>query len=97
MHAVIVTFEVLPEKVDLFRDAILANAATSLEMESGCVTFDVLQSPAAPQFMLYEIYRSAEAFKVHLGMSHFHDFDRLSSAWVVSKKVEEYGRIESAT
>ncbi|BDB27245.1 antibiotic biosynthesis monooxygenase [Cupriavidus sp. P-10] len=97
MHAVIVTFEVLPEKVDLFRDAILANAAISLETEPGCVTFDVLKSPTAPQFMLYEIYRNADAFQLHLGMSHFHDFDRISTDWVVSKKVEEFGRINNVT
>ncbi|WP_454732828.1 MULTISPECIES: putative quinol monooxygenase [Cupriavidus] len=95
MHAVVVTIEVLPEKRNAFRDAILTNAAQSLAIEPGCFTFDVLESPTEPAFLLYEIYRDAAAFKDHLAMRHFHDFDRTTSAWLVSKKVAEYGRLES--
>ncbi|WP_454726996.1 MULTISPECIES: putative quinol monooxygenase [Cupriavidus] len=95
MHAVVVTIEVRPEKRDVFRDAILTNAAQSLAIEPGCLTFDVLESPRGPAFLLYEIYRDADAFKDHLAMRHFHDFDRATGDWVVSKTVAEYGRLES--
>ncbi|WP_420993137.1 putative quinol monooxygenase [Cupriavidus sp. 30B13] len=94
MHAVVVTIEVLPEKRNAFRDAILTNAAQSLAAEPGCLTFDVLENPKSPEFLLYEIYRDAEAFREHLAMRHFHDFDRASSEWVVKKQVAEYGRLE---
>ena len=46
-------------------EKLAANAAAA-RAEPGCLTFDVLVHPEDPdRIMLYEVYRSEEAFKEH--------------------------------
>ncbi|MEW5827396.1 MAG: antibiotic biosynthesis monooxygenase [Chloroflexota bacterium] len=67
----IVYLEVKPEKMDTFIAEAAANARASLS-EPGVVRFDFLQQTDAPtKFMLYEVYRSAEALEAHRHTGHF--------------------------
>jgi autoinducer 2-degrading protein len=91
---VTVTFDVRSGKRDDFRRAILANASESLSLEPGCRTFDVCESAGSNEFFLYEIYDDEAAFKRHLTMDHFREFDTLSAGWVVDKCVLTYHRID---
>lgn len=69
--AVIVYVHVLPEAVEAFRTATLANAAASIR-EPGVVRFDVAQESADPtRFALIEVYRGPEGAAAHKQTAHY--------------------------
>jgi autoinducer 2-degrading protein len=69
--AVFVFVHVLPEMVEAFRAASLANAAASIG-EPGCVRFDVVQETAdATRFVLIEVYRGQEGAAAHKQTAHY--------------------------
>ena len=69
--AVVVYVHVLPESVEAFRAASLANAAASPH-EPGCVRFDVVQETADPtRFVLIEVYRGQEGAAAHKQTVHY--------------------------
>jgi len=69
--AVFVYVHVLPESVEAFRAASLANAAASIG-EPGCVRFDVIQETAdATRFVLIEVYRGKEGAAAHKETAHY--------------------------
>jgi quinol monooxygenase YgiN len=73
--AVVVDFLVHPERVDEFRSAMLKQAKDSLDLEEGCLQFDVFTDSASPEtFVLYELYRDEQAFEEHLASKHLADF-----------------------
>jgi autoinducer 2-degrading protein len=95
IQVVTVTFQVKPEHCDSFREAILANAASSLENEPGCCVFDVSETPGG-MFFLYEVYRDQAAFDRHLTTPHFGKFDAASAPWIMDKKFVPYELISKA-
>ena len=63
MHIVIVTIDVKPEVTDRFITAMLENARNSVELEPGCLRFDVVRDEQNPnRIYLYEVYRDKSAF-----------------------------------
>ena len=69
--AVVVYVHVLPESVEAFRAASLANAAASIG-EPGVVRFDVMQESANPtRFALFEVYRGQEGAAAHKQTAHY--------------------------
>ena len=69
--AVLIYVHVLPDQVEAFRAASLANAAASLR-EPGCVRFDVAQETADPtRFVLVEVYRGQEGAAAHKQTAHY--------------------------
>jgi (4S)-4-hydroxy-5-phosphonooxypentane-2,3-dione isomerase len=69
--AVLVYVHVLPESVEAFRVASLANAAASIR-EPGIVRFDVMQETADPTcFVLVEVYRGQEGAAAHKQTTHY--------------------------
>ena len=94
MLIICVTFTIHDAHVASFREAILANANTSLKDEPGCVKFDVCQSADGSTFFLYEQYVNDGAFEAHLRTRHFLDFDALSAGWVKDKQVARYYLVE---
>jgi (4S)-4-hydroxy-5-phosphonooxypentane-2,3-dione isomerase len=69
--AVLVSVHVLPDAVDAFRAASLANAGASVH-EPGVVRFDVIQESADPtRFVLIEVYRNAEGSAAHKQTAHY--------------------------
>ena len=94
---VTVEFVIKPEFVGEFTAAMIENASTSRRDEAGCRQFDVCVLPSDPaQIFLYEIYDDRAAFDVHLASPHFKAFDAKVAAWVASKTVRLYGRIDPA-
>ena len=71
MYAVCVQIQVLPEHVDAFIVATLANArATRTEPDNR--RFDVLRrNDDGARFFLYEIYLDEAAFRAHQQTSHY--------------------------
>jgi (4S)-4-hydroxy-5-phosphonooxypentane-2,3-dione isomerase len=71
----IVEFDVKPEHLKQFNEAIAVNAKASVAEEKGCRQFDVLQDADNPnRIVLYEVYDDAAAFQDHLGQKHTQTF-----------------------
>jgi quinol monooxygenase YgiN len=69
--AVVIYVHVLPDSVEAFRAASLANATASLR-EPGVVRFDVMQESADPRrFVLFEVYRGQEGAAAHKQTAHY--------------------------
>lgn len=69
--AVLVNVHVLPEAVEGFRSASLANAAASIR-EPGVVRFDVIQEASDPtRFVLIEVYRDTDGATAHKQTAHY--------------------------
>ena len=87
-HALLVDFQIHPERAEAFAEAIAHNAQRSLGDEPGCSRFDVCRDPADPgAFFLYELYDDPAAIKAHLAAPHFLAFDAMTRDWVVRKSV----------
>ncbi|WP_448616480.1 putative quinol monooxygenase [Modestobacter sp. URMC 112] len=73
MFALWVTVQVLPDKREVFLEAISTAAASALRDEPGCLTFDVLELDADEQrFGFYEKYRDEAAWAdEHRSSPHF--------------------------
>lgn len=95
MLIITVNFKIKPAHRDEFRVAMLKNAATSLAVEPGCVTFDVCENHDGTIY-LYERYVDDAAFDVHLKSLHFIEFDKQVAPWVESKQVERFSLISPA-
>jgi quinol monooxygenase YgiN len=71
MLIVHVHVRVVPDGVDAFRAATLANARASIQ-EPGIARFDVLQQDDDPtRWELIEIYRTPEAAAAHKATAHY--------------------------
>lgn len=71
MLIVHVFVHVRAESVDAFEKASTENAKNSV-LEPGCVRFDVIRQADDPtQFVLVEVYRSAEAAAAHKETAHY--------------------------
>ncbi len=93
MHQYIVwvEFKIRPGGMDAFMPLMLANARASLDLEPGCLCFDVL-TPEKPEeaVALYEIYESKAAFQEHLASAHFAAFSSATSEMIVHKNVRTF-------
>lgn len=97
--AITVAFELAEGAYGEFHRLVSENAALSVELEPGCLRFDVLtpaNDPAAPQVLLYEIYADRAAFDRHLDSSHYRSFDDLTRHMVRKKTVLEFRVAENA-
>ena len=88
MLLVAVTFQILPERAEAFRDRVGRQAADSLQ-EPGCRRFDIwCDTGDCSRVFLFEIYDDRAAFDAHLASTHFRDFDADVASWVRDKTVE---------
>ncbi|MEO8345429.1 MAG: putative quinol monooxygenase [Betaproteobacteria bacterium] len=95
MYVVTVDFTMQPENATRFRVAMVANARTSREVESGCLQFDVCALPGDPAtIFLYEVYKDRAAFDAHLAAPHFRAFDETVRDWITGKVVRTYERVD---
>lgn len=95
MFVVTVEFGVSRDHVGQFREAMIAQAANSLELEEGCVQFDVcFDADDESKCFLYERYVDRSAFDAHLASDHFKEFDSKVATWVESKTVATWHQHE---
>jgi quinol monooxygenase YgiN len=93
MYVVCVTFEIKPDQMGAFLPLMLAQAKTSLEVESACHVFDVcLSENDENTVFLYEVYADQAAFQAHLTSAHFITFDATVSDMVKEKSVATFHR-----
>jgi autoinducer 2-degrading protein len=73
---IIVEFQVKPERLEQFNQAIAINAMASVTEEPGCRQFDVLHNQDDPNHVvLYEVYDSEAAFRDdHMKRKHTQTF-----------------------
>ena len=70
-YGLVVNITTKPGTRTAFMEKLAANAAAA-RAESGCLTFDVLVNPEDPdKIMLFEVYKSEEAFKEHQATQAF--------------------------
>jgi len=90
MDTVIVSIIVKPGKVEAFRAATLENAAASHE-EPGIERFDLLQDRDNPEhFLLYEVFRDAEAPARHKETSHYAKWKELCEPMITEPRTRAY-------
>ncbi|MCA9194780.1 MAG: antibiotic biosynthesis monooxygenase [Planctomycetales bacterium] len=83
-----VIFNIKPQFVESFREAVLLQAQNSVDKETWCHQFDVCTHPDRPHaFMLYETYDDRDAINLHRETPHFAEFASKISDWVESKEV----------
>ncbi len=86
--AVFVDFRLKPGAQSAFRRLVDANARASAARERGCRRFDVVEPRGEPdRILLYEIYDDAAAFNVHLGSTHYAEFEAESTPLIAGKSV----------
>lgn len=85
MFTVIVSLDVVPERVDEFLEGLHRNARATLADEPGCVRFDIHRSADDPfRFLLYELYTSEHAFyEEHRKAPHYAAWRQVSERCVV--------------
>ena len=84
MIALIVSLDVVPERLDEFTAAITTNAERTFTDEPGCVHFDVTQDLADPHhFVFYELYADEDAIAAHRAAPHFAEWRRAADRCVV--------------
>ncbi|MBP7094509.1 MAG: antibiotic biosynthesis monooxygenase [Spirochaetia bacterium] len=71
VHALLVRIKVKAERLEEFVEATMDNAKAS-SLEPGVLRFDLLRSSDDPtRFLLYEVYRDAEAPARHKETAHY--------------------------
>ena len=86
MYVVSVTVFVSEPHVREFIDATLDNARNTRQ-EPGNVRFDVCQAVDDPtRFLLYEVYRSADAFKAHQQTEHYLRWRETVADWMAQPR-----------
>lgn len=94
MYIVAVSFDIKPEHVKDFDQAIRLQSDNSLNKESECHQFDVCRDPDdKTKIFLYEVYTNVEAFEAHRNTKHFANFSETTKDWIADKSVHCYEKI----
>lgn len=65
-QALIVKYNVIPEKLELFLDLLRSHIVATKATEPGCIQFDILiPSQGRNAVQVYEIYLDEDAFALH--------------------------------
>jgi quinol monooxygenase YgiN len=96
MLVIFVEFQMFPGRRVEFLDQVCENARQSLQLEEGCLRFDVCVDPGDENaIVLYEIYSDTESFQQHLASSHYRAFDAGTQSCVASKAVRNLELVSS--
>lgn len=74
MYCIIVKAELKPGTRENFLAAMLPNAESSVQKETGCLVFDVIEDREAPNtFYLYEIFKDERALAAQKETTHYRE------------------------
>jgi autoinducer 2-degrading protein len=91
MRVAVVRFQIKPEAVAAFRDALARHASTSMTREPGCLQFDFAADLTSPvHFLTYEVFADETAFKAHLESAHMAEFRAAVKDLILGHRVEGY-------
>ena len=83
MFAVMVNVYIKPEHKKEFVEAMFDDARGSVQNESTCLQFNVIQDLEDENCLhLYEVYTSAEAFEAHTKTPHFTRWVEVTTPWL---------------
>lgn len=92
--SLVAMLSVKPENAEAMRKALEDDARLSIANEPGCLQFDLSAPNDAPgTFVLYEVYKDADAFKAHQSMPHYAAFRKIADALVIDRKVHFMERL----
>jgi autoinducer 2-degrading protein len=96
MFVLTVYLEAKPENLEALKTEASINARATLA-EPGALRFDFLQQVDEPtKFMLYEVYRSEEAFQAHQQTDHFKRWVERGVPLLVGERVRmKYQNVEA--
>lgn len=87
MVIVCVQVHVKPEHIDDFIRASQANHEGTRRTEPGNLRWDLVQAEGDPsRFMLYEVYRSVEAYQAHQETNHFLHWREVVAAYMAEPR-----------
>ena len=90
MFVITVKFTTYEKDTEKFKTRILKQAKDSIELELGCLVFDVCHDPENINVVfLYEIYTNKDAFDIHLNSEHYLSFNEEVTPWVSEKIVSQ--------
>jgi (4S)-4-hydroxy-5-phosphonooxypentane-2,3-dione isomerase len=94
MIVMLVHVKVKPESIEAFKQAALENARQSAQ-EPGIARFDVVQQVEDPtRFLLYEVYRNAEATVKHKETAHYQKWrDTVASMMAEPRQGVKYANL----
>lgn len=82
MHVIVATIQIKPEFREQFMESMLDDARGSVENESGCFQFSVVQDKTDPnRIVLFEVYRDAAAFAEHKQAPHYTRWQETVKDW----------------
>ncbi len=83
-----VELDVKPDVIESFLVAARGDANGSVDTESGCRRFDILQDPLRPAHVcFYEVYDDEAAWLAHRETPHFKRFQEQSATMVDARRV----------
>tara|TARA_A100001011_G_C13770006_1_gene618790 strand:+ start:268 stop:558 length:291 start_codon:yes stop_codon:yes gene_type:complete len=95
MYVITVEFIIKADHIANFKKRMLQQAYDSLQKEKDCYYFDVcLDKNNMSKVFLYEIYKDEDAFNVHLTSSHYINFNKEVSPWVLEKNINKFEKQE---
>ena len=73
------------------RAALAFHAKSSLDLEPGCLRYDISVDPLeGASFLLYQVYEDEAAYLTHRELPHYADFRILTDPWVRTRRVLTY-------
>jgi (4S)-4-hydroxy-5-phosphonooxypentane-2,3-dione isomerase len=85
MFAVIVKVHIKPENRSEFIEAMLADGRGSVQKESDCLLFNIIEDYADSNLLhLYEVYTSEQAFEQHKQTPHFQTWLETTKEWLAA-------------
>jgi (4S)-4-hydroxy-5-phosphonooxypentane-2,3-dione isomerase len=91
MHVVVVFLEAEPGQEAELRVALAFHAKSSLDLEPGCLRYDISVDPLeGASFLLYQVYEDEAAYLAHRELPHYADFRILTDPWVRTRRVLTY-------
>jgi autoinducer 2-degrading protein len=85
MFAVIVKVRIKPEKRSEFIEAMLADGRGSVQNESSCLQFNIVEDHSDPNLLhLYEVYTNEQAFERHKETPHFLTWLETTQNWLAA-------------
>lgn len=89
-YVIIVEWDVAPENMGKLLDLLTKMQTETLENESGCFVYDILQSEVNPtKIFIYEMYENETAFKKHINSGYFKE--------IVPKEIKPLIKAEKIT
>ncbi len=92
MHVIVAEIRIKPEYRERFMESMIDDASGSVEHEPGCYQFAVVRDQKDENHIfLVEVYRDAEAFRVHQEMPHYTRWRDTVKDWFAAPTVVTQG------